>query len=147
MPLFPILLDPHLGVLWSHLAWVHAKSLQSCPTLCNPMDCSPPGSSAHETAHDSRQEYWSRLSCPPPSDLPDPGMEPTSLKSPALAGRFFTRAPPGKPGDRWTGVQIPVPPLINHLALDKPCPLIEPQFPYFNTGMTLARISWDFRGM
>ena len=27
---------------------VHAKSLQSCPTLCNPMDCSPPGSSVHE---------------------------------------------------------------------------------------------------
>ena len=25
----------------------HAKSLQSCPTLCNPMDCSPPGSSVH----------------------------------------------------------------------------------------------------
>ena len=28
--------------------YVHAKSLQSCPTLCNPMDCSPPGSSVHE---------------------------------------------------------------------------------------------------
>ena len=27
---------------------VHAKSLQSCPTLCGPMDCSPPGSSVHE---------------------------------------------------------------------------------------------------
>ena len=29
---------------------VHAKSLQSCPTLCNPMDCSPPGSSIHGDA-------------------------------------------------------------------------------------------------
>ena len=38
----------------------------------------------------SRQEYWSRWSCPPPRDLPDPGMEPASLMSPALAGRFFT---------------------------------------------------------
>ena len=37
----------------------------------------------------SRQEYWSGLPCPPP-DLPDPGMEPVSLMSPALAGRFFT---------------------------------------------------------
>ena len=37
----------------------------------------------------SRQEYWSGLPCPP-GDLPDPGTEPTSLMSPALAGRFFT---------------------------------------------------------
>ena len=41
----------------------------------------------------SRQEYWSGLSCPPPGSLPNPGIEPTSLMSPALAGRFFsTRA-------------------------------------------------------
>ena len=38
----------------------------------------------------SRQEYWSGLPCPPPGDLPDPGTEPISLMSPALAGRFFT---------------------------------------------------------
>ena len=38
----------------------------------------------------SRQEYRSGLSCPSPGDLPDPGMEPTSLGSPALAGGFFT---------------------------------------------------------
>ena len=38
----------------------------------------------------SRQEYWSGLPCLPPGDLPDPGIEPTSLTSPALAGRFFT---------------------------------------------------------
>ena len=37
-----------------------------------------------------RQEYWSGLSCPPPGDLPDPGIKPTSLKSPLLAGGFFT---------------------------------------------------------
>ena len=35
-------------------------------------------------------EYWSALLCPPPGDLPDPGIKPTSLTSPALAGRFFT---------------------------------------------------------
>ena len=34
----------------------------------------------------SRQEYWSGLSCPPPGDLPHPGIKPTSLMSPALAG-------------------------------------------------------------
>ena len=38
----------------------------------------------------SRQEYWSGLPFPPPGDLPNPGMEPTSLESPTLAGRFFT---------------------------------------------------------
>ena len=37
-----------------------------------------------------QQEYWSGLPCPPPEDLPDPGIEPISLMSPALAGRFFT---------------------------------------------------------
>jgi len=45
----------------------------------------------------SRQGYWSRLPFPTPGDLPDPGIEPMSLVSPALAGRFFTTAPPGKP--------------------------------------------------
>ena len=38
----------------------------------------------------SRQEYCSGLPCPPPGDLPDPGIEPTSLASPALADGFFT---------------------------------------------------------
>ena len=38
----------------------------------------------------SRLEYWSGLACPPPGDLPDPGIKPTSLTSPALAGGFFT---------------------------------------------------------
>ena len=38
----------------------------------------------------SRQEYWSGLPCHPPEDLPDPGIEPETYKSPALAGGFFT---------------------------------------------------------
>ena len=38
----------------------------------------------------SSQEYWSGLPCPPPGDLPDPGIKPISLMFPALAGRFFT---------------------------------------------------------
>ena len=37
----------------------------------------------------SRQEYWSELPCSPPGDLPNPGIEPTSVISPALAGGFF----------------------------------------------------------
>ena len=38
----------------------------------------------------SKQGYWSGLPCPSPGDLPDPGIEPTSLLSPTLTGRFFT---------------------------------------------------------
>ena len=45
----------------------------------------------------SRQEYWSRLPFSSPGDLPDPGIEPEFLASPALAGEFFTTEPPGKP--------------------------------------------------
>ena len=44
----------------------------------------------------SRQECWSGLPFPPPGDLPEPGIKPSS---PALAGRFFTTEPPGKPID------------------------------------------------
>ena len=43
-----------------------------------------------------REEYWSGLSFPPPVDLLNPGIEPMSLVSPALAGRFFTTEPSGK---------------------------------------------------
>ena len=62
-------------------------------TLCDPMDCSSPDSSVRKT---SRQEYWSGLPFPLPGDLPDPGIEPASLVSPALAGGFFTTEPPRK---------------------------------------------------
>ena len=44
-----------------------------------------------------RQEYWSGLPCPPPGYLPDPGIEPISFTSLALAGGFFITMPPGKP--------------------------------------------------
>ena len=45
----------------------------------------------------SRQEYWSGLPCPPPGNLPDPGVKPKSLAFPALAGGLFTTAPPEEP--------------------------------------------------
>ena len=47
----------------------------------------------------SRQEYWSGLPYPTPGDLPDAGIEPASLVSPALAGGFFTAGLPGKPSE------------------------------------------------
>ena len=48
---------------------------QLCLTLCDPMDCSPPGSSVMGF---SRQEYWSGLPFPSPGDLPYPGIQPRS---------------------------------------------------------------------
>ena len=47
----------------------------------------------------SRQEYWSELPCPPPGDLPGPGIEPVSLVSPALTGEFFTTSAPREAPD------------------------------------------------
>ena len=62
---------------------MHAKSLQLCPTLSvskeTPLSMGLP-----------RQEHWSGLLYPPLGDLPNPGIEPASLMSPALAGGFFT---------------------------------------------------------
>ena len=66
---------------------VYAKSLQSCPALCDPMDV------AHEaplSMEFSREEYWSGLPFPSPGDLPDPGIKLVSPLSPAWADRFFT---------------------------------------------------------
>ena len=116
-----------------------AKSLQSCPTLCDPMDSSPPGSpvpgilqartlewvaisfsnawnwkvkvkslscvqlsatpwtaafQAPPSVGFSRQEYWSGLPCPPPGDLPNPGIE---SGSPALLTDTLPSEPLGKP--------------------------------------------------
>ena len=60
--------------------------LQLCQTQCGPRDRSPPGSLSMGL---SRQEYWRGLPRPPPGDRPDPGIEPESLTSPAVAGGFF----------------------------------------------------------
>ena len=64
-------------------------------------DCLWPQGLAHQAPlfmGFSRQEYWSRFPRFPPGDLPDPRIEPAS---PALAGRFFTTEPPGKPLTPW----------------------------------------------
>ena len=72
---------------------------QLCLTLCNPMGCSPPGSSVLRF---SRQESWSGLPFPPPGDLPDPEIEPMSPMSPAFTGSFCTTEPSRGPKlDQW----------------------------------------------
>ena len=63
---------------------VVALVVQSCPTVCNPINvaCQAPVSMEF-----SRQEYWSGLPFPSAVDLSDPGIKPGS---PALAGGYFT---------------------------------------------------------
>ena len=98
---------------------MHATLLQSGPTPCNAMDYSPPGSSlrgilqARMLENDVwqkstkfckaiilqfktyinffKKECWSGLPCPPPGDLPSPGIKPISLMSPALAGGYLPK--------------------------------------------------------
>ena len=75
---------------WPTFSSVQFSSVaQSCLTLCDPMDCSLPGSSVHGF---SRQEYWSGLPFPSPGDLSNPGIEPDA---PALQKRLSTE-PPGQ---------------------------------------------------
>ena len=63
---------------------------QSCVILCNPMDWSSPGSSVHGIFQAALLKW---LPVPPPGDLPNPGIEPKSPVSSALAGVFFTTKP------------------------------------------------------
>ena len=79
------------------LMWLSLVFMLSHGWLWDSMDCTLQAPLSMEF---SRQEYWSGLPFPTPQDLPNPGIELTSPASPAipaLAGRFFTTAPPGKP--------------------------------------------------
>ena len=61
--------------------------IQSCPTFCDPMYCSPLGSSVHRIL---QARILEGLPFPPPGDLPNPGIKPVSSKPPTLADGFFT---------------------------------------------------------
>ena len=67
--------------------------VQSSLTPCDPIDCTPSGSSVRGI---SRQGYWSWLPFFAPGDLPDAGIEPVSWVA-WLGGRFFSTETPGKP--------------------------------------------------
>jgi len=73
---------------------VKVKAAQYCLTLFDPMDCSCQAPLAMEF---SRPEYWSGLPCPPPGNLPNPGIRPRSL---TLQVDSLPAEPPGKPMDR-----------------------------------------------
>ena len=79
---------------------VKPESLQSCQTLCSPMDCSPPGSSVHGILQ--ARTHRSGLLCPPPGHLPNAGIKPESLESPMLAGGFFTIS------TTWEALCVPI---------------------------------------
>ena len=81
--------------------WCHPTISSSVVPFSSCLQSFPPslminslqGSIAHQAPLSmgvSRQEYWSELPCPPPGNLSDPGIKPTSLMAPALAGKFFT---------------------------------------------------------
>ena len=73
------------------------KLFQSCLTLCDPTDGSPPGSSVHGILQTRILEWFVQPSL---GELPDPGIEPMSLKSPALRVEFFTTS------TTWEGLPL-----------------------------------------
>ena len=78
---------------------------QLCLTFCDPW------TTAHQaplSLEFSRQEYLSWLPFLSPGDLPNSGIKPTSLMSPALTGRFFTTEPPGNPDGilEWCNLKV-----------------------------------------
>ena len=92
--MFYIFLPSFVSVFTLFIDTQTPNHYHKCTTLCNPMDCSPPRLRSLSMGF-PWQEYRSRLLFPPPGDLPNPEIKP---KSPALAGRFFTKSEqPGKP--------------------------------------------------
>ena len=83
------IVESHIHRLFSPHLWVLIAQLY--PTLNDPMDCSPPGSSVPGTSQ-ARILDW--VAFPSPGDLPDPRMEPVS---PALQADSLHCEPPGKP--------------------------------------------------
>ena len=72
--------------------WVDIR-MHACQLASALSDSASPWTVAHQAPLSmgfSRQEYWSGSPFPPPGDLPNPGIEPLSVISPALAGGFFT---------------------------------------------------------
>ena len=85
------------GITYSMDMKKESEVAQSCPTLCDHMDCSPPGSSVHGIF---QARTLGGLLFPTPGDLSDSGIEPMSLAPLGMAGRFFITVPPGKSPQR-----------------------------------------------
>ena len=104
----------------------HARSVaQSCPTLCDPIDCSPP---APPSMGFSSQEYWSGLPCPPPGALPNPGTEPGS---PTLQAGSLPLSP-------WYKPKLCFECPLNSLPVAGPAPSASLQGPWLTSAFLLA---------
>ena len=100
--------EQHLGVTLfaqrsdfvsqSLIVCVHAKSLQSCTTLCNPINCRLPDTSVHGILQTRILEWVAMHSS---RGLPSPGIKPTSPISPALAGWFLTTSATWESPKAW----------------------------------------------
>ena len=93
-----------------------SKSLQSCPTLCDPMDYRPPGSSVHGILQ-ARILEWAAISSSRRSS--DPGIEPTSLASPVLAGDSLPLSHLGSLSSAFGRMRIQTP-IAHVLARESP---------------------------
>ena len=117
--------------------YLRAKLLQSSPTVCNPNDCRPPGSSVHSILQ-ARILEWVAISSS--RDLPNSEMQPKSLTSPALAGGFFTTEQPGKPLRIFDHPQKetsdPLSPSPQSLATSNLCPMHLPLWGIFISEIT-----------
>ena len=82
----------HLGSLILYICMCCAESLQSCQTLCDPMDCSLPGSSVHGDSPAKNTGVGCQALLQ--EDLPNPGIKP---RSPTLKAESLPSEPPGKP--------------------------------------------------
>ena len=80
-------------IMWGRTITAHSQSFSRVWLFVTPWTVALQAPLSMEF---SRREYWSGLPFPSPGDLPDPGIKPTSLVSPALADRFFTTVLPGR---------------------------------------------------
>ena len=104
----------------TRLEWRESEVTQSCLTLCDPRDCSPPGSSVHGIFQ-ARVLEWVAI-FPSPRDLPSPGIKP---RSPALQADILPSEPPGKLKQDWCTVNHSwswVAGLLVHHSLVHPTP-------------------------
>ena len=121
----------------------NTKVFQNCPT---PSKCKVhmlrcfvvrlPGSSSESTRplcpwDAPGKDNWSGFPCPPPGDLPDPGIKPASPTSPALVGGFFTTVPSRKPLVQFSSVAQSCPTLCDPMNCSTPGLPVHHQLPEF----------------
>ena len=98
---------------------MHAKSFHSCPTLRDPMDCSPPGSSVRGIS--SGKNTGVGCHTLPPGDFPDPEIEPASPASPALQVDSSMLSHQGSPLCNFTTTKLMVWETLSGLFSQLPC--------------------------